>query len=128
MSNNDDINFDEWGNKPEKKMSVKVSDRVSDTSSPDETPKTGHNRTTHKVSDNVSDNKSEEIHLEDLMISQDEIWQKMVPKSRALKNWLTMNHPRSPDCKRGGALSEITLITNEIILEKLKQFKEKYSK
>jgi hypothetical protein len=69
-----------------------------------------------------------EIHLEDLLITNDEIWKVLEPHRGALKNWLTQNHPQSHACIRMGALSEMSSTFNQLLAEKLRQLKEQQKK
>ena len=83
-------------------------------------------------SDNLSSGTDEisqrhEIHLEDLFISDEEIWSELSKKkSGALKNWFTKSHPKSDDCKRDSEVSEIAQAANKVISNKLREAKSQW--
>jgi hypothetical protein len=96
---------------------------------PDETPMSNTQSPVSNTSDHSGSKsgskpskKKDEIHLEDLFVTDADVWDELKLKNAgALKNWLTMNHPKSDKCVRQSVLSEITLIINQILLKKLKK-------
>ena len=64
------------------------------------------------------------MHLEDILISWEDIWNKIKErKSGSVKNWLTNSHPQSNNLTRQPALSEIANYINNILKEKLEKLR-----
>ncbi len=64
---------------------------------------------------------SPQIHLEDLLITKEELWALISPTNGALKNWLTMSRPEINILKRDGPLAEIANYVNLVLADKIKK-------
>ncbi|NLJ20821.1 MAG: hypothetical protein GX429_06860 [Bacteroidales bacterium] len=81
-----------------------------------------NNTTTKKSS--IKKQQQPEIHLEELFISDEELWSELSKRrSGALKNWLTISHPKSDECKRTSELSEIAQAVNKVLISKINKRK-----
>jgi len=101
------INFDDWG------------DHHGDDHPKVEPIKKEPRKPMKNHGDHHGDDHPKTLHLEDLLILEDEFWEKMITRRGALKNFLTRNKPLSKVCLRSPVLAEIIQITNEILAAKL---------
>jgi hypothetical protein len=116
-----DINIDSWG-----------SDQTEEETTQEEEKPT-RKRTRRSSNTSAKEEKAEpEIHLEDLMISEEELWGRIRMCPGAFRNWLTWVNPykkkkgltEENQLTRNTVMSQICMAVNDMLKLKLKHAKE----
>jgi hypothetical protein len=68
-----------------------------------------------------------DIRLEELKVTETELWDQLKTRPGDLKNWMTKNRPHFGQCARAGVLSQLVLSFNDIIEHKLNEWRKKNS-